>query len=67
MPQDFDIDAELIPTDLDQSTGFVLKAKNEQGKAFSMLRECLEGKESPVAYVVIAGRFLCIMRYMPSN
>ncbi len=30
-PQDFDIDAELIPSDLDQSTGFVLKAKDEEG------------------------------------
>jgi len=30
-PQDFDIDAELIPTDLDQSTGFVLMPKDQEG------------------------------------
>ena len=30
-PKDFDIDAELIPTDLDQSTGFVLMPKDQEG------------------------------------
>lgn len=30
-PKDFDIDAELIPTDLDQSTGFVLMPRDQEG------------------------------------
>jgi len=40
-PQDFDIDAELIPTDLDQSTGFVLMPKDQEAaqRALKKARE----------------------------